>query len=95
MYEKATEPSTDRLRAGELYALSLYQAARQLDDAFSDRNTRAGERSGFRDRALAHYRSFVSIWGDADPIFSDKVAEARARLARLKAGQSGPSRKQP
>jgi hypothetical protein len=37
-----------------------------------------------RTKAAENYRKFLSLWGDADPIFPE-VADAKARLAALEA----------
>ena len=42
------------------------------------------EAKGDRDKALSHYLKFVDLWKDADPELQPKVAEVRARIARLK-----------
>ena len=36
-----------------------------------------------RQRAVAHYSRFVSLWDRADPELQPKVREVRERLARL------------
>jgi tetratricopeptide (TPR) repeat protein len=42
------------------------------------------EAKGDRQQALSHYLKFVDLWKDADPELQPKVAEVRARVARLK-----------
>ena len=42
------------------------------------------EARGARDKALSNYLQFVEIWKNADPELQPKVAEVRARIARLK-----------
>jgi hypothetical protein len=37
-----------------------------------------------RDNALSHYLKFVDLWKNADPELQPRVAEVRARIARLK-----------
>ena len=44
----------------------------------------AYERSGWTDRAIEEYKTFLGIWSDADPGLA-RVADARARLERLSA----------
>jgi hypothetical protein len=34
-------------------------------------------------KAVVYYRKFLSLWGDADPVFAAEVENARARLAYL------------
>jgi len=33
--------------------------------------------------AIKSYRKFLSLWGDADPMFAAEVEDAKARLAAL------------
>jgi len=42
------------------------------------------EAKGDREKALSHDLAFVALWKDADPELQPKVAEVRARAARLK-----------
>jgi eukaryotic-like serine/threonine-protein kinase len=42
------------------------------------------EAKGDRQNALSHYLKFVELWKDADPELQPRVAEVRARVARLK-----------
>ena len=41
------------------------------------------EAKGDSARAAGHYRRFIDLWKKADPEFQPRVAEARARLAKL------------
>ena len=41
------------------------------------------EAKGDREKAASYFSRFVDLWQDADPEQQSKVAEARARLARL------------
>jgi tetratricopeptide (TPR) repeat protein len=41
------------------------------------------ERSGDTQRAIEHYRAFVTLWENADPELQPLVEQARAALARL------------
>ena len=76
--------------AGDVYALSFYRAAKLSEDR-SKQGLR-GEDSKIRDRAIAGYRKFLSLWGNADPPFIGQVEDARRRLAALEA-QEESSRK--
>jgi eukaryotic-like serine/threonine-protein kinase len=42
------------------------------------------EGKGDRSKALDHYLRFVELWKDADPELQPRVAEVRARIARLR-----------
>jgi tetratricopeptide (TPR) repeat protein len=42
------------------------------------------EAKGDRQNAMSHYLKFIDLWKDADPELQPKVAEVRARIARLK-----------
>jgi hypothetical protein len=33
---------------------------------------------------LSHYLAFIALWKDADPELQPKVAEVKARVARMK-----------
>jgi tetratricopeptide (TPR) repeat protein len=76
--------------AGDVYALSFYRGAKLYEDR-SKQGLRGGD-SKFRDRAIAGYRKFLSLWGNADPPFTGQVEDARRRLAALEA-QEESSRK--
>ena len=41
------------------------------------------EAKGERQQALSHYMAFVDLWKNADPELQPKVAEVRAKIARL------------
>jgi tetratricopeptide (TPR) repeat protein len=41
------------------------------------------EARGDRQQALSHYMKFADLWKNADPELQPKVAEARAKIARL------------
>ncbi len=80
MYEKVILPTVSREYSGDLYAKSYYWMG--LDSELMMRSTGtpalAQER---RLKAIANYRKFLDLWGEADPIFPE-VADARQRLAR-------------
>jgi tetratricopeptide (TPR) repeat protein len=42
------------------------------------------EAKGEKEKALSHYLAFIALWKDADPALQPKVAEVRARVARLR-----------
>ena len=63
---------------GDIYARSYYRKAKIYDDRWSHSQYEGVSKS----RAIENYRKFLSLWGDADPIFSE-VADARSRLAIL------------
>jgi tRNA A-37 threonylcarbamoyl transferase component Bud32/tetratricopeptide (TPR) repeat protein len=42
------------------------------------------EAKGDREKALSHYLAFIALWKDADPELQPKVAEVKARVARMK-----------
>ena len=51
---------------------------KRLGELYEARNA-----PGDRQRAVAHYARFVSLWDRADPELQPKVREVRQRLARL------------
>jgi eukaryotic-like serine/threonine-protein kinase len=44
------------------------------------------EAKGQREKALEHYRAFIALWKDADPVLQPKVTDARQRVAALARG---------
>jgi tetratricopeptide (TPR) repeat protein len=42
---------------------------------------------GDREKAASYYSRFIDLWKNADPELQPKVAEVRARLARITAGE--------
>jgi len=44
------------------------------------------EAKGQREKALAHYRTFIELWKDADPELQPRVTDARQRVAGLTKG---------
>ncbi len=65
--------------SGDIYARSFYRIAKIYDDMWSHTLLLTDDT---KLKAIENYRKFLSLWGDADPIFSE-VADARARLAVL------------
>jgi tetratricopeptide (TPR) repeat protein len=63
---------------GDIYARSYYRKAKIYDDRWSHSQYEGVSKL----RAIENYRKFLSLWGNADPIFSE-VADARSRLAVL------------
>jgi hypothetical protein len=49
----------------------------------ADRLGQLYEAKGNREKAAHYYAKFVDLWKDADPELQPRVAEAKARLARL------------
>ena len=45
------------------------------------------EAKGDREKAASYFSRFVDLWKDADPELQPRVAEVRARLARLSAAE--------
>ncbi|MFL5620109.1 MAG: protein kinase domain-containing protein [Gemmatimonadaceae bacterium] len=79
-------------------AIAVY--ARYVDTPYFDRTEVDGlflagvhkrlgelyEAKGQRDRALQHYRAFIELWKDADPVLQPKVTDAKQRVAALTRG---------
>jgi tetratricopeptide (TPR) repeat protein len=85
MYEKVPPFWEQRVNSGDLYAQSFYWKAKARD-LYSERMGLTNEqKKDQRDRALENYRKFLSLWGEADPIFAVYVEDARKRLAVLEA----------
>ena len=80
---------TDSARVVYERYLNMDDIQRQTSDQWylAGSHKRVGElyeAKGDRQNALSHYLKFVDIWKDADPELQPKVAEVRARVARLK-----------
>ena len=50
------------------------------------------EALGNSKKAIEHYVSFTDLWKDADADLQPRVADARNRLARLRAERQRPDR---
>jgi tetratricopeptide (TPR) repeat protein len=70
-----TSPYYYRLVDDAFFLAGVYRRLGELYDAKGDRA-----------RAASYVAKFVDLWKDADPELQPKVAEARARLARLRGG---------
>jgi len=76
-YERAlAQPSVVRL---EWDAERLAPMHKRLGELY--------EAKGDQRRALDHHEAFVSLWKNADPELQPKVAEARARIAKLRSAE--------
>jgi len=74
-----------RFNSGDIYARSFYRRAR-AHELYSERaGLTDGQRKGERAKAIEGYRKFLSLWGQADPIFAPDVEDAKKRLAALEA----------
>lgn len=82
MYEKITMPVLNRLFKGDIYARSYLKMAKYYEAEANARQATMDEINLNREKAIENYRKFLSLWGNADPIFSE-VGDARARLAAL------------
>jgi hypothetical protein len=65
--------------SGDIYAKSYYKLAKLYEYRW---NHFPYPTNPLRTEAAENYRKFLSLWGDADPIFPE-MADARARLAAL------------
>jgi tetratricopeptide (TPR) repeat protein/tRNA A-37 threonylcarbamoyl transferase component Bud32 len=86
-YDLGSQP--DSAIAGYERFLSTPMYARQVQDQWyrAGSHKRLGElyeAKGERQKALGHYLKFVELWKNADPELQPKVAEARAKIARLR-----------
>jgi tetratricopeptide (TPR) repeat protein len=62
-----------------LYLAGMYKRLGELYEAKSDRQN-----------ALSNYTKFVELWKNADPELQPKVAEVRAKIARLSRVEGKP-----
>jgi tetratricopeptide (TPR) repeat protein len=74
----------------ERYVSTPWAERMQLDGWFLPAvHKRLGERyeaNGHRDAALKHYRAFLALWKNADPVLQPKVRDAQQRVAALTKG---------
>jgi tetratricopeptide (TPR) repeat protein len=68
--------------SGDVYALSFYRKAKIHYYLWKKYRLRS-EDSPSRAKAIDSFRKFLSLWGDADPLFAAQVEDARRRLAEL------------
>ncbi|HKP16347.1 MAG TPA: hypothetical protein VJT85_09780, partial [Gemmatimonadaceae bacterium] len=68
-------PWLDRSEADGAYLAGIHKRLGELYEA-----------KGVRDKALQHYRAFIELWKDADPVLQPKVTDARQRVASLTKG---------
>jgi tetratricopeptide (TPR) repeat protein len=66
--------------SGDIYARSFYRKAKLIEQNWRQFPSPTNGQS--RMKAIEYYRKFLSLWGNADPIFSE-VEDARSRLAAL------------
>jgi len=76
----AVYPLQSALR-GDLESSNLYVSRTDLHELLAQ----AFEQTGQRDSAAAHYRHVVNAWSRSDPVLSQRLAAARARLLMLSA----------
>jgi tetratricopeptide (TPR) repeat protein len=79
VYERFLDtPLLERIDADAVYLPGVHKRLGELYEA-----------RGQRDKALDHYRAFISLWKDADPELQPKVTDARQRVAALTKGTDG------
>jgi tetratricopeptide (TPR) repeat protein len=83
MYEKVVLPTVSREFSGDLYAKSHYWMG-VYNEMRMNGTARPDLAQEWREASAGHFRKFLGLWGDADPLFPE-VEDARQRLARLEA----------
>jgi tetratricopeptide (TPR) repeat protein len=83
LYEKVTLPTVNRLHCGDLYAKSFYKMAKLHERACLFSIATVDDKKTSRTKAIENYRKFLSLWGNADPVFAAEVEDARKCLAAL------------
>ena len=81
----AYEQSGNLKKAGATYEQLTRLNKLELGDLYARSNYRLGkiyEQLGDKGRAVENYRKFLSLWNDADRVYSE-VPDARSRLASL------------
>jgi len=86
-YEEVAAAAARGSLSGDVYALSFFRKAMIRHDLWKRQRNKirliSGEVVTSRQQAMEHYRKFLSLWGDADPLFAAQVQDARRRLAEL------------
>jgi tetratricopeptide (TPR) repeat protein len=76
IYERyLTTPDLDRIETDGSFIPVVHKRLGELYEA-----------KGQREKALEHYRTFIALWKDADPVLQPKVVDARQRVAALTRG---------
>jgi tetratricopeptide (TPR) repeat protein/tRNA A-37 threonylcarbamoyl transferase component Bud32 len=73
VFERYFSTPENRVGVDAQYLAPMHKRAGELYEARNDRES-----------ALSHYLKFVDLWKNADPELQPRVAEVRARIARLK-----------
>jgi tetratricopeptide (TPR) repeat protein len=83
-YDEIGKPGERESLSGDVYALSFYRKAK-IYEGLSASRTMYRQGAETNKQAIEAYRKFLSLWGDADPLFATQVNDARQRLAALEA----------
>jgi tetratricopeptide (TPR) repeat protein len=86
-FDAANEPDSAVVHF-ERFIAAKYAGRLGIDNQFlAPTHKRLGElyeAKGDNQHAVSHYRAFIDLWKNADPILQPRVDETRRRLARLK-----------
>jgi tetratricopeptide (TPR) repeat protein len=83
MYAKVPPYWEQRINSGDIYARAFYAKAKAHELGSGRAGLTEGQRKDERAKAVAGYRKFLSLWGQADPLFAPEVDDAAKRLAAL------------
>jgi serine/threonine protein kinase/Tfp pilus assembly protein PilF len=67
LFEKITDLTHGRFQTGDIYARAFYQLGKIF------------QRQGKKDKAIEHYKQFIELWKNCDPIFQPLVENARKK----------------
>lgn len=85
MYAKVPPYWEQRFNSGDIYARAFYGRAK-AHELYSERaGLTKEEGKDQRAKAVVDYRKFLSLWGQADPVFAPYVDDAKKRLTALEA----------
>ncbi|MGZ8877326.1 MAG: tetratricopeptide repeat protein, partial [Candidatus Aminicenantales bacterium] len=91
-YSRATEMYANvppyweqRFNSGDIYARAFYGRAKALELFSEGAGLTDVQRRAERAKAVESFKKFLSLWGQADPVFRPEVDDARKRLAALEA----------
>lgn len=79
-FDQISVPGARESYSGDIYARSFYRKAKYYEYNWSQPLAQPSDR--VRLKAIENYKKFLSLWGDADPIFPE-VEDAKKSLAFL------------
>jgi tetratricopeptide (TPR) repeat protein len=85
LYKKMPSHWEQKIRSGDIHALSFLAMAKIYDRCGRPPDTAENQVKADKASAIENYRKFLDLWKEADPIFGAQVKEAKERLSALEA----------